>query len=202
MTTLKASFFAAALLASTVTASAQSIGVPSGTYVADKTHTNVLWSVSHFGLSNYIGRFNGIDAKLVLDSVEPAKSRLEVTIDPASVDTNYPPAPDDFNIEIASGKFFDTGKFPKITFVSKTIEITGSETGKVTGDLTFHGVTKPATLDVKLNGALNPHPMSNKPAVGFSATGTIKRSDFGVGAFVGPVSDEVKLTIETEFVPE
>jgi len=202
MTTLKAPILAVALLVSTVAASAQTIGVPSGTYVADKTHTNVLWSVSHFGLSNYIGRFDGISAKLDLNAAEPAKSKLEVTIDPASVDTNYPPNPREFSEEIAGPKFFDAAKFPRITFVSKSIEITGADTGKVTGDLTFHGVTRPVTLDVKLNAALNPHPMSKKPAVGFSATGTIKRSEFGVNAFVGPVSDEVKLTIETEFGPE
>lgn len=202
MTILKATLFVTALLASTAAASAQSIGVPSGTYVADKTHTNVLWSVSHFGLSTYIGRFNDIEAKLVLDAAQPAKSKLEVTIDPASVDTNYPPKPDEFNREIAGSQFFDAAKFPRITFVSTAIETTGADTGKVTGNLTFHGVTKPVTLDVKLNAALNPHPMSKKPAIGFSATGTIKRSDFGVSAFLGPVSDEVKLTIETEFGPE
>lgn len=202
MTILKIAFVTAALLASTAAAPAQTIGVPSGTYVADKTHTNVLWSVSHFGLSNYIGRFDAIEAKLVLDAAEPAKSKLEATIDPASVNTNYPPKPDEFNKEIAGTQFFDAAKFPRITFVSTAIETTGSNTGKVTGNLTFHGVTKPVTLDVRLNAALDPHPMSKKPAVGFSATGTIKRSDFGVGAFLGPVSDEVKLTIETEFIPE
>lgn len=69
----------------------------------------------------------------------------------------------------------------------------------MTGDLTFQGVTKPLTLDVTFNTALNPHPMSKKPAIGFSATGTLKRSDFGVNALLQHVSDDVKLIIETEF---
>ncbi|OLP62623.1 polyisoprenoid-binding protein [Xaviernesmea oryzae] len=194
---------AAALLALSASAvSAQTIDVPAGTYVADKAHTNLLWTVSHFGLSNYIGRFDEIDAKLALDSKDPAKSKLEVTVDPKSVDTNDGAVGKDFNAEIASEMFFDAAKFSKITFVSKEIKLTGKDTGTVTGDLTFHGVTKPVTLDVKMNAALNPHPMSKKPTVGFSATGTIKRSEFGVTTLVGPVSDDVKLTIETEFVAQ
>ncbi|OLP55608.1 polyisoprenoid-binding protein [Rhizobium rhizosphaerae] len=199
---LKTAFAAALLVLTASAASAQTIDVPAGTYVADKAHTNLLWSVSHFGLSHYIGRFDSIDAKLQLDPKDPAKSKLEVTVDPKSVDTNDGAAGKDFNAEIASEMFFDAAKFDKITFVSKEIKTTGKDTGTVTGDLTFHGVTKPVTLDVKLNAALNPHPMSKKPTVGFSATGTIKRSDFGVTTLVGPVGDDVKLTIESEFVAQ
>lgn len=192
----------ALLLATASFAQAQSIDVPAGTYAADKAHTNVLWSVKHFGLSNYIGRFDGIDATLVLDPADPTKSKLTATIDPKSVDTNDGAAGKDFNAEIASDMFFDAAKFDAITFVSTAIKATGADTGTVTGDLTFHGVTKPVTLDVKLNAALNPHPMSKKPTVGFSATGTIKRSDFGVATLVGPVADDVLVTIETEFVAQ
>ena len=202
MSLLKSALTVGALLVGLGTASAQTIGVPAGTYVADRTHTNVLWTVSHFGTSNYIGRFSDIEATLVLDPTDPTKSKLTATIDPKSVDTNYPADDKDFNAEISGEMFFDAAKFDTIKFVSTKIETTGNDTGKVTGDLTFHGVTKPVTLDVKMNAALNPHPMTQKPVVGFSATGTIKRSDFGVTALVGPVGDDVKLTIETEFVPE
>jgi len=202
MSLVKSLVLAGALAATLGTASAQTVGVPSGTYVADPLHTNVLWTVSHFGVSNYIGRFATIGATLVLDSADPAKSKLTATIDPKSVDTNYPAKDKDFNAEVAGEMFFDAAKFDTIRFVSTAVETTGADTGKVTGDLTFHGVTKPVTLDVKMNAALNPHPMSQKPVVGFSATGVIKRSDFGVTALVGPVGDDVKLTIETEFVPQ
>jgi polyisoprenoid-binding protein YceI len=201
MSLSKSLLLAAGIFAATSAASAQTIAVPAGTYAADPAHTNVLWSVSHFGLSNYIGRFSDIAATLVLDPANPANSKLTATIGADSVDTNFP-GDKDFDGEIEGQMFFNAPQFPEITFTSTAIELTGEKTGKVTGDLTFHGVTKPVTLDVTLNQAYEAHPMSKKPAVGFSATGTIKRSDFGVTALVGPVSDDVKLTIETEFVPQ
>lgn len=202
MFSIKSTLVAGVLALASSTAYAQTIDVPAGTYRADVTHTNVLWSVVHFGLSNYIGRFDKISATLELDPADVTKSKLTATIDPASVSTNYPASDKSFDAEIAGEMFFDAAKFSEITFVSTAIDVKDGKTGTVTGDLTFHGVTKPVTLDVTLNAALNPHPMSKKPTVGFSATGVIKRSDFGVAALVGPVSDDVKLTIETEFVAQ
>lgn len=178
---------------------AATIEAPKGNYVLDKNHTNVLWSVTHFGLSHYIGRFDNIEGTLTLDPANVQNSKIDITIDPASVDTNYQSKPNTFNQEIAGAKFFNTNKYKTITFKSTAIKITGKNTGKVTGDLTFHGVTKPITLDVTLNKALNPHPMTKKAALGFSATGALKRSEFGVNAMIPMVSDEIKLVIETEF---
>jgi polyisoprenoid-binding protein YceI len=189
------------LAAACASASAQTIGVPAGTYAADANHTNVLWTVSHFGVSNYIGRFDDVAAVLVLDPADPTKSKLTARIDPASVDVKYR-GEKSFAEEISGEMFLDAAKYPNIEFVSTAIETTGDKTGKVTGDLTFHGVTLPVVLDVTMNAALNPHPMSKKPVVGFSATGTVKRSAFGVTGLVGPLGDDVKLTIETEFVPQ
>lgn len=197
---LKTALTTAIFATSLAVASAAEINVPAGTYIADKTHTNLLWSVKHFGLSNYYGRFDSVDAALDLDPKDLSRSKLKVTIDPKSVDTNYPGKPNSFNSEIAGSKFFNAKKFSQITFTSTAIKVTGEKTGQVTGDLTFHGVTKPVTLDVTFNNALNPHPMSKKPVLGFSATGTLKRSDFGVNALLQHVSDDVRLTIETEFV--
>ena len=181
---------------------AQSIDVPAGTYVADPLHTNVLWKVKHFGLSTYIGRFSTISATLELNSEDPAQSSLTATIDPASVDTNYPADDKDFDAEIASDMFLNAAKFPEITFVSKSIELTGDNTGTVTGDLTLNGQTREETLDVTFNTALNPHPMSQKPAVGFSGSMTVDRTEYGIEALAGPVAAEVLLEIEAEFVPE
>lgn len=189
------------LLSGFSTAIAAPLDVPSGAYISDPAHTNLLWNLKHFGLSNYYGRFDKIDAKLQLDSSDITKSTLLVKIDPKSVDTNYPASPNTFNTEIASEKFFDAAKFPEITFQSTSVKLTSDKTGTVTGNLTFHGVTKPVTLDVTLNGALPSHPMTKKPAIGFSAKGVIKRSDFGVDTLIGPLSDDVDLTIETEFKP-
>lgn len=194
-------FIAAALTTSVMTASAASIDVPSGTYQSDPFHTNLLWSVTHFGLSHYYGRFDGINAKLDLNADDVSKSKLTVTVDPKSVDVNYPGDPKKFSDEIAGTKFFDAAQYPLITFTSTEIALTGEKTGTVTGDLTFHGVTKPVTLNVTLNNAYKSHPMSKKPTIGFSATTTFKRSDFGVNTLVGPISDEVNLIIETEFSP-
>ena len=181
---------------------AQSIDVPAGTYVADPLHTNVLWKVKHFGLSTYIGRFSTISATLELNSEDPAQSSLTATIDPASVDTNYPADDKDFDAEIASDMFLNAAKFPEITFVSKSIELTGENTCTVTGDLTLNGQTREETLDVTFNTALNPHPMSQKPAVGFSGSMTVDRTEYGIEALAGPVAAEVLLEIEAEFVPQ
>ncbi|WP_040325444.1 YceI family protein [Aurantimonas manganoxydans] len=181
---------------------AQSIDVPAGTYVADPLHTNVLWKVKHFGLSTYIGRFSTISATLELNSEDPAQSSLTATIDPASVDTNYPADDKDFDAEIASDMFLNAAKFPEITFVSKSIELTGENTGTVTGDLTLNGQTREETLDVTFNTALNPHPMSQKPVVGFSGAMTVDRTEYGIEALAGPVAAEVLLEIEAEFVPQ
>lgn len=182
-------------------AQAAELDIPSGNYVSDATHTNLLWSIKHFGLSNYYGRFDKIEAKLDLNSADVEKSVLHVTVDPKSVDTNYPETPNPFNEEIAGEMFFDATKYDKITYQSTSIKLTGEKTGKVTGNLTFHGVTKPVELDVTLNGTIPSHPITKKPAIGFSATGVIKRSDFGVSELEGPLSDEVNLIIEAEFKP-
>ncbi|MEF2550654.1 YceI family protein [Aurantimonas sp. A2-1-M11] len=181
---------------------AESIDVPAGTYVTDPLHTNVLWKVKHFGLSTYIGRFSTISATLELDPANPAQSSLTATIDPASVDTNYPADDKDFDAEIASDMFLNAAKFPEITFVSKSIEVTGDNTGTVTGDLTLNGQTREETLDVTFNTALNPHPMSKQPAVGFSGAMTIDRTAYGIDALAGPVAADVVLEIEAEFVPQ
>lgn len=203
---IKKTFIAAAIIFPNIIfglspAQAQKLDVPTGAYVSDPAHTNLLWSIKHFGLSNYYGRFDKIEAKLELNASDVEKSILHVTIDPKSVDTNFPASPNSFNEEIAGEKFFDAAKYNSITFDSTAIKLTGEKTGTVTGNLTFHGVTKPVTLDVTLNDALPVHPMTKKPAIGFSAKSTIKRSDFGVNALEGPLSDDVNLTIETEFTP-
>jgi polyisoprenoid-binding protein YceI len=182
-------------------AMAQDNTAPSGTYVADVTHTNVLWTVSHFGLSNYIGRFNGISATLTLDADNPEKSSVVAEIEAASVDTNYPKQDEDFDAKVAD-MFLGVKANPKISFRSTSVELAEDNTGLVNGDLTFNGVTKPVTLDVQLNGQLAQHPMTKKAALGFSASTTILRSDFGSTALQGPIGDEVDINIEIEFTPK
>ena len=96
-----------------------------------------------------------------------------------------------------SADFFDVEQFPAMTFKSTKLEKTGETTGKLHGDLTILGTTKPITLDLTLNQA-GIHPMSEEPHVGFSATGSIKRSEFGMIYGVPAVGDDVHIIIEVE----
>lgn len=164
-----------------------------GEYAIDPSHTNVLFRLAHLGYSGYMGRFNKIEGKIELDPKDLTKTSLDVTIDAASVDVNH----EKLANEIKDKEVFDTATYPTITFKSTKLEQKDATHGTVTGDLTFHGVTKPVTLDVTLNGVGN-HPMNQKPMLGFSATGTIKRSDFGVSKWLPMVGDQVQLIIETE----
>ncbi|NDC58357.1 MAG: polyisoprenoid-binding protein [Alphaproteobacteria bacterium] len=186
------------------------VDVPAGDYGLDLTHGSLTWKVSHMGLSNYTARFAKWDATITFDPANLSASKVVATIDPTSVKTDYP---GDYKKSHAqtgfkswdedlakSDKFFNAGKFPTITFTSTSVETTGEKTGKVTGDLTFLGVTKPVTLDVTFNGSKNPHPFVPAAAIGFSATGAIKRSDFGVAFPPGAVGDDVQIVIEGEFI--
>ena len=99
---------------------------------------------------------------------------------------------------LKSPDFFDAAKFPTASFKSTKIEVTGPSSGKITGDLTLHGVTKPVTLNASFNGG-GINPMSKAYVLGFNATGTVKRSEFGISTYVPAVGDEVTLTISAEF---
>lgn len=175
--------------------------MPAGEYVLDKTHASLTWKVSHLGLSNYTARFTDFDATIQLDPKAPAKSTVTASINPTSIETDYPhPETKDFDKKLVEDKaWFNAGKFPKISFASTALESTGDNTGKMTGDLTFLGVTKPITLDVTFNKAMAKQPFSQLPALGFSATGTLKRSSWGMETYIPNIGDEVKIIIEAEF---
>lgn len=175
--------------------------MPAGTYSLDLSHASIIWKVSHLGLSDYPARFTKFDADLSYDPDNVENSKVTVTIDPTSISTAYPnPEEKDFDAKLATGKdWFNAGEFPEIKFESTAIERTGDDTGTMTGNLTFLGVTKPVTLDVTFNGAMAEHPFSKKPALGFSATGTLNRSEWGMTHYVPNIGDEVELQIEAEF---
>ncbi|MCH8684792.1 YceI family protein [Pedomonas mirosovicensis] len=181
---------------------APALEVPSGTYALDPTHASVTWKVNHLGLSNYTARFTKFNATLDFDAGNPEKSSLTVSIDPKSVRTDYPfPEKEDFDAKIAGPDFLDAAKYPEIKFVSTKVERLGTDAGKVHGNLTFHGVTKPIVMNVKLVGAKK-HPMLGVGALGFSGTTTFKRSDFGVTTLVPMVGDEVTVQVEAEFAEQ
>lgn len=193
----------AAALALAIAVAPAHAQVPAATYKLDPTHASVTWKVKHMGLSNYTARFTKIDATLNYDPANKSQSKISVTIDPKSLKTDFPfPDKTDFDTELSMGQdWFNAGEYKAITFTSTSVEMTGDKTAKVTGDLTLLGVTKPVVLDVVLNAEIE-HPMTKKPAVGFSATGTFKRSDFGMMKYVPMVGDDVQLLIETEFSAE
>lgn len=180
--------------------------VPAGTYTVDKAHASLIFRVSHLGFSNYTARFKRFDAELHFDPANLAAARLTATVDARSIETDFPdPAKIDFNAQLQNDKWLDTAKYPTMTFRSKRIEVTGSDAMQVVGDLTLHGVTHPVTLAVMYNGGYAGHPFDPHARIGFSAHGTLKRSDFGIaygipapGTNFG-VGDKVDVIIEAEF---
>ena len=186
---------AATLLALPFTAAADLSEVPSGNYTLDSSHGYITFTYSHLGFSNPRVGFNNFDVELELDSGDPTNSTVEVTIDASSIDSRVA----EFNEHLIGADFFNTAEFPTITFKSTKVEPTGESTFDVTGDLTILGTTKPVTLATTINKAAN-HPMRNVPTVGVSASTKLMRSEWGLGAYVPAVSDEVELSIEVELL--
>ncbi|MGU3285121.1 YceI family protein [Methylobacterium mesophilicum] len=168
--------------------------IQAGTYAVDPYHTQVGWRVSHMGLSNFYGGFSDVSGSLILDPKSPANSKLSVKIPVAAVTTPVGKLTD----ELKGDQWLDAGKYPDMTFVSTKIAPEGKDKAKVTGNLTLHGVTKPVTLDVTLVGA-GANPLNKKYTVGFEATGTLKRSEFGVKTYVPLIGDDLHLTIAGAF---
>ena len=183
----------AGLLASAIAAASVSAAAAEHTYKLDPQHTNVIASWSHFGFSHPSANFGQASGTLVYYPTAPEKSSVEVSLPLSGLDT-FVPALDE---HLKTAEFFDAGKFPVATFKSRTVEVLDKGKFKVTGVLTIKGVSKPVTLDVTLNNA-GVHPMTKQESIGFDATATIKRSDFGMGMYAPAVSDEVSLRITTE----
>ncbi|GLQ98395.1 YceI family protein [Dyella mobilis] len=164
------------------------------TYQLDPSHTMVLFSWSHFGFSNPVADI-GIDegSKLVFDQQDPSKSSVDVTMPLSKLDTHVAALDE----HLKQPDFFNADKYPTISFKSTGVQKVDSTHYTIVGNLTVHGVTKPVTLNATLN-SMGPNPFTGQPAIGFNATGTLKRSDFGLGSFVPKVSDDIQLTITTE----
>jgi polyisoprenoid-binding protein YceI len=163
------------------------------TYTYDPLHTQVLFSVNHMGFTNSHGRFNTFKGGFTLDEQNPETSTADITIDTKSLDM----ADNTWNEHVRE-KFLETEKFPTIEFKSTKITRTGDKTATLAGDLTLHGVTKPITLDVTLNNVGTNPMMATQKDAGFTITGSLKRSDFGMAAFIPMVGDEIALTIEVD----
>lgn len=162
-------------------------------YKIDPKHTNVLASWNHFGFSNPSVNFGQADGTIVYDAENVSASSVQVKLPLSGLSA----LADDFYDHLTGDGWFDAAKHPDATFKSTQAEAAGENKLKVTGDLTIKGVTKPVVLDVTLNQA-GAHPMTKAQAIGFDATATVKRSDFGLGKYAPNVSDEVQLRITTE----
>lgn len=165
------------------------------TYKIDANHTDVVASWSHFGFSNPIAHFGKVDGSITYDPANVGASKVEVTLPLSGLNSHV----GDFDDHLRSDDFFDAEKFPSITFKSTSVKAAGKDKLTVVGDLTIKDITKPVTLTVTIN-KIGVQPMAKREAAGFSATTTIKRSDFGVGKYAPNVSDEVILTITTEAI--
>lgn len=181
------------VLAAVLTLAAPSAFAEPVTYKLDPNHTVVLASWSHFGFSNPAAHFGQADGTLVYDAKNVGASSVQVTLPLAGLDSFVP----DFDEHLRSADFFEAAKYSNITFKSTKVEAAGEGKLKVTGNLTVKDQTRPVVLDVTLNKAAE-QPMAKRAAIGFDASTTIKRSDFGVGKYAPNVSDEVKLQITTE----
>ncbi|GJE16251.1 YceI family protein [Methylobacterium marchantiae] len=168
--------------------------VKAGAYVLDPAHGKITWSVSHLGYSTYYGQITDVAAKADLDPKDPAKSRLSVTIGMASINGLN----DALNRHLQGPDFFDTTTFPTATFTATLVEPTSPTTARISGTLTLKGVAKPVAFDATFNQA-GINPIDKRYTVGFDGRTVIKRSDFGVSAFLPAVGDEVSLRLEGEF---
>lgn len=166
------------------------------TYTVDPKHTFPNFEVNHLGYSLQRGRFDRTSGTLVLDRAARTGS-VNITIDAASVDTGL----EELEKHLKGEEFFNTAKFPSITFKSTRFFFTGDRLTGVEGDFTLLGVTKTVGLSVDLFKCA-PNPMLKKEVCGANATGSIKRSDFGMTKYVPFVSDEVKITLSIEAIKD
>lgn len=184
-----------------VSARAQEIGptadptqVRAGAYRLDAAHGKITWSLSHLGYSTYYGQITDVAAEAELDPKAPEKSRIAVTVGTTSVTGLN----ERLDTQLRGPDFFDTQKFPTARFVSISVEPTSPTTARITGNLTLKGITRPISFDATFNQA-GLHPVDKQYTVGFDGRAIIKRSEFGISAYLPLVGDEVTLRLEGEF---
>ena len=162
-------------------------------YKIDPTHTATVFSWNHLGFSTPSANFTDIQGVIKVDNAKPSNSSVDVIIPISSVNTNVPALDKEFQEEA----WFNAAKYPNITFKSTKVETKDKKHFKITGNLTVKGVTKPVVLDAVLNKQ-GEHPMAKVPAIGFNATTSFNRSDFGLGSYVPMVGDKITVNITTE----
>lgn len=186
---------ASVALAQGAPANTDPAAVTAGSYVVEPGHTRVQFTVSHMGFTNWYGDLTGASGSLSLDPRSPTTSKLDITIPVSSISTTNAKLDD----ELRSPQWLDATGYPTIRFVSTRIVREGPRAASITGNLTFHGVTRPVTLKTTFHGS-GVDPVAKAYTVGFDATTSIRRSDFGVKTYVPLIGDTVDLRISAAFV--
>jgi polyisoprenoid-binding protein YceI len=163
------------------------------TYTLDPDHTQVHFSWSHFGYSHPGANLGLGHGTLVFDEQHPERSSVQVSLPLSTLDTQVAA----LDMHLRQADFLDAAKYPQVTFHSTHVQPLGGNRFRVQGDLAIHGVTRSVTLEATLN-RIGVHPMSKRQSIGFDATTQIRRAEFGVGADVPDVSDELTVRITTE----
>lgn len=189
---------------------AAAIAAPAGRYVIDPEHSTLFFRIRHIGLGDYVARFRTIDSTVTLDTGNPAASSVIATIDPTSLGADFrenwkavmPASPYSGWEQYLSldPQFLNARVHKTITFRSTAITVTGPSTAKINGDLTLLGQTRPVSLDATLTGSTAAYPMGGG-AIGVKATGSFRRSDFGMTAFLTQpgLGDEISLEFNGEY---
>lgn len=162
------------------------------TYSIDPFHTFPVFEVNHLGFSTQRGRFNKTSGTVVLDTAAK-KGSIDLTVDVASLDMGFPK----WNEHMAVEGFFNTEKFPTMTFKSNKLVFEGDKLVAAEGDFTLLGVTKPIKLTVS-NFKCGDNPMNKKAMCGAEISTVIKRSDFGMSKYLPAIGDEIKISSAVE----
>ncbi|CAM2165371.1 Protein YceI [Paraburkholderia sacchari] len=172
--------------------------VPAGHYTLDAHHWSIVFDVDHLHYSRFLMRFDRASAQLDWPANALESAKVDAVIDAASLDTNVPL----LDRMVKGSQMLDVEQHPQIRFASTRFEraedVNGKPAGKLTGDLTIHGVTQPVTLDVVFNGYA-PDPLTKQPTLGFAATGRFSRAKFGLTTWYPAVGDEIDVRIQAEF---
>jgi polyisoprenoid-binding protein YceI len=165
-----------------------------GQYTLDKSHATLLFKVKHFGLSEYVGRFNKFDATLDFDPENLEQTKLEAIIEIQSLDINH----QSLRRQLLSPKWFDQANHPQAKFTSVGLREVSESNFELSGNLVWRGITKPVVLQVKFNGGAN-NLLTRTYTIGFHASGSFLRSDYGIKTYLPIVGDQVKIDVYAEF---
>jgi len=163
-------------------------------YELDSTHTHVTWKVNRFGYAFTVGSFAGVNGNLTLDEANPQNSNVHATIDAKQIRSDFATRED----HLRSPNWLDVVQFPAITFKSDKVTLLEDKDGKkrarVSGQATIKGVTQPLEMTITLN-KIAPNPLDKKKTAGFTATGSLKRSKFGLSSYLGAIADSISFEI-------